>query len=107
MKFCQYCQNVNEPDQLKTTTNELVFVCKSCRTEVIENDIKEFKIVTDSYNETKDRDNLLHILDDITVPLRKMKCKVASCDNNYIKYIVEGENMEVTYICGKCKNFYK
>ena len=49
---------------------------------------------------------LSSVLDDITVPIRKMKCKVSTCENNLIKYIVEPNSMNVTYVCGVCRNSY-
>lgn len=108
MKFCDYCQNTTEPDQQRSTDTELYFTCKTCKHTTVVTEQNDFKVASYLYNTEHNMFNvtLNSALDDITVPIRKMKCKVPNCENNLIKYIVEPNTMNVTYICGVCRNSY-
>lgn len=109
MKFCKRCQNAYEPDQIQTTDKQLMFICKACKYEHIETDPAQFKIASTDYNIDTDNEliiDLIYVPEDKTVPVREMPCKNNKCDNKYIKYVIRGDNLKVTYVCGTCRNIW-
>lgn len=106
MKFCPKCNNALIPDQKNTTDKKLMFTCLSCNNPV-EGDPEDYKI---SGNYTKTNNylvgKLIHICDDITVPVIKMNCRNDNCKKKYVKYIKESKTLKVTYICSNCKTYW-
>jgi DNA-directed RNA polymerase subunit M/transcription elongation factor TFIIS len=105
MRFCEYCQNATEPDQQRSTDTELYFTCKTCKHFTVVTSQDDFKIASFAHNIEHTNTTLSSVIDDITMPIRKMNCKVPNCQNTLIKFVMD-DNMVVTYVCGVCRNSY-